>query len=249
MGAARRQPGRLRRRRCRVDAHHFAEFPPLPNDASGEAPEIAAVVYTSEDLARLLAEKTPGWRWAVFASVLVQRQAAVRPRLRDCELGFPLPSGERARSGAEVARFVTDCMEEVRQLVGQLEAFMLAPAFMEVFGSKGDESTADADGILHVANRLMDYHERFLKLAERCRDFQVPSRYTGLMRDCSQLMNIPLEGYRTFIDDFVELIGEMPELMRHARGTVEADTISLHMDVDDQLIKRITKQVRAAAKS
>ena len=64
------------------------------------------------------------------------------------------------------------------------------------------------------------------------------------MRDCSQLMNIPLEGYRTFIDDFVELIGEMPELMRHARGTVEADTISLHMDVDDQLIKRITKQVR-----
>ena len=69
------------------------------------------------------------------------------------------------------------------------------------------------------------------------------------MRDCSQLMNIPLEGYRTFIDDFVELIGEMPELMRHARGTVEADTISLHMDVDDQLIKRITKQVRVAAKS
>ena len=95
----------------------------------------------------------------------------------------------------------------------------------------------------------MDYHEQFLKLAERCRDFQVPSRYTGLMRDCSQLMNIPLEGYRTFIDDFVELIGEMPELMRHVRGMVEADTISLHMDVDNQLIKRITKQVRAAAKS
>ena len=66
---------------------------------------------------------------------------------------------------------MTDCMEEVRQLVGQSEAFMLAPAFMEVFGSKGDESTADTDGILHVANRLMDYHERFLKLAERCRDF------------------------------------------------------------------------------
>ena len=38
------------------------------------------------------------------SSVLVQRQAAVRPRLRDCELGYALPSGERARSGAEVAR-------------------------------------------------------------------------------------------------------------------------------------------------
>ena len=160
-----------------------------------------------------------------------------------------MPSGERARSGSEVAHFVTGCMEEVSQLVGQLEAFMLAPAFMEVLGSKGDESTADADGIVHVANRLMDYHERFLTLAERCRDFQVPSRYMGLKRDCLQLMNIPLEGYRTFIDDFVELIAGMPELIRHARGMVEADTISLHMDVDNQLIKRITKQVRAAAKS
>ena len=62
-------------------------------------------------------------------------------------------------------------------------------------------------------------------------------------------MNIPLEGYRTFIDDFVELIGEMPELIRHARGRSRPTQSSLHMDVDDQLIKRITKQVRAAAKS
>ena len=38
------------------------EFPPLPTDASAEAPEIAAVVDTSEELTRLLAEKTPGWR-------------------------------------------------------------------------------------------------------------------------------------------------------------------------------------------
>jgi hypothetical protein len=34
------------------------------------------------------------------------------------------------------------------------------------------------------------------------------------LRDSSQLMSIPLDGYRTFIDDFVERIGEMPELMR-----------------------------------
>ena len=99
------------------------------------------------------------------SSVLVQRQAAVRPRLRDCELGLRVVERRLART-AELrsARFVTDCMDEVRQLVGQSEAFMLTPAFMEVFGSKGDESTADADGIVHVANRLMDYHERFLKL-------------------------------------------------------------------------------------
>ena len=57
-------------------------------------------------------------------------------------------------------------------------------------------------------------------------------------------MNIPLDGYGAFIDDFVELIAEMPDLMIRGRGTLEAEPIQLHMSVDDQLLKRITKQVR-----
>jgi hypothetical protein len=126
---------------------------------------------------------------------------------------------------------------------------MLTPAFVEVFGNRGDESTADADGIVQVANRLMDYHECFLALAEQCRDFEAPSRYASLLRDCCQLMNVPLDAYRTFIDDFVERIAEMPKLMRSARGTVEAKPVVLHMDVDDRLLKRITKEIRTAAKS
>ena len=140
-------------------------------------------------------------------------------------------------------------MDELGALVGQVESFMLAPAFIWAFGSPSDEATADADGVVHVANRLMDYHERFLALAERCRDFDAPSQYTGLMRDCCKLMNIPLDGYGAFIDDFVELIAEMPDLMIRGRGTLEAEPIQLHMSVDDQLLKRITKQVRAAAMS
>lgn len=218
--------------------------PELPREAT----DGLWLARTPAELTRLLAEKTPGWRWAAFVSVLVQRRATVQPRLLDCQLGYASQTGERAWNGAEVAGFVTQWMAELTRLVGQLENFMLAPAFMEVFGSAADESTADADGIVHVANRLMDYHDRFLTLAERCRDFQAPAQYSSLMQDCSRLMNSPLDGYRVFIDDLVELVAEMPQLLRHARGPVEADTILLHMDVDDQLVKRITKQVRAAAR-
>ena len=63
-------------------------------------PRTAAVAYTAADLDTLLAEKLPCWRWAAFASVLVQRRAAVQSRLRDAELGYSAPSGERADSGA-----------------------------------------------------------------------------------------------------------------------------------------------------
>ena len=225
------------------------EPPPVPSDVQDDEPEVAAVANTKEGLTNLLTQKPPGWRWAAFASALVQRRATVQPRLLDCELGYATPTDTRARSGIEVARFVTDGMEDLSRLVTQVEAFMRTPAFMGVFGSRTDESTADADGILHVANRLMDYHGRFLELAERCRDFQAPAEYTDLMRDVRELMNIPLDGYRTFIDDFVERIAEMPELLRYGSGTVEADPVFLHMDVDDELMKRIAKQLRTAAKS
>lgn len=36
--------------------------------------------------------------------------------------------------------------------------------------------------------------------------------------------------------------------MPHARGTVAADAFSVHMSIDDQLMKRITRQVRESAK-
>ena len=41
----------------------------------------------------------------------------------------------------------------------------------------------------------------------------------------------------------------MPALLRYGSGTVEAGSVMLHMAVDDQLLKRITKQINAAARS
>ncbi len=220
------------------------EPPVTPTDAPDDE-MIGGLANTSGELTQLLADKPAGWRWAAFASVLVQRRAAVRSRVRDVRLGYATPSIGRAACRDEVACFVAGGMQELLKLVDQTETLMLTPAFMEVFGQRADESTADAEGILQVANRLMDYHERFLTLAERCRDFDAPSQYSGLMRDARQLMNIPLDGYDTFIDDFAEFIDLMPDMMRHSHGTVEAELISLHMSSDDQLMKRITRQLRA----
>jgi hypothetical protein len=69
------------------------------------------------------------------------------------------------------------------------------------------------------------------------------------MRDVREVMSIPLDSYRTFIDDFVDRVAEMPELIRHACGTVEADPLVLYVHIDDRLVKRITAQLRAVAKS
>jgi len=131
-------------------------------DRAADYPKTATIVHTQADLDTLLAEKPPCWRWAAFASVLVQRRDRLRSRLRDDQLGYAAPSGERAAGGAEVGRFVLDRMDEMIALIKHVEDFMLTPAFVGVFGEPGDESSADAEGIVHTANRLMDYHDRFL---------------------------------------------------------------------------------------
>jgi hypothetical protein len=225
---------------------------PQPNIAAdlekaADYPKTAAITYTRADLRTLLAEKLPGWRWAAFASVLVQRRAEVQSRLRDHQLGYGAPSGEHAHTGLEVGQFVIDRMDEFGVLIGQVDSFMATPAFVGVFGDPGDESSADADGIVHTANRLMDYHERLLSLVERCRGLAVSSDYTQLVGDLTRFIDASVVAYRNFIDDFVERVGEMPAMLRYARGVVKLDPVVLHMEVDDELVKRISRQLSAIA--
>lgn len=220
---------------------------PLEMNAADERPgsiQAAAVAYTAGELAKLVEDKPPCWRWAAFASVLVQRRARLQARLRDSALGFAVPTNARLHTAAEVKYFVAERMDELSELLTQLESFMRAPAFAGMFGNPDDEDTADADGILHIANRLMDYLERLLQLSEVCRGVSAPSQYSDLMRDCARLTDVPLEGYRTFIDEFVVRVGEMAELLPYAKGTVAVDPVVLQIDLDDDLVARFMKRLK-----
>jgi len=221
--------------------------PSAPRPPPEEIP-VAEVVYTQPELGSMIATKPQCWRYAAFVSVLVQRRAAVAARLRDARLGFAESSGETASTSYVVAHFFTDRMAELSEIVEQVEDFMLSPAFSEVFGDPHDGDSADADGIVHTANRLMDYHDRLLALSERCRGVTVPHRFAELQRDAGLLMVIPLEGYHTFIDDFVGRVAEMHDVARYARGDVQLDPVVLSITDDDELISRVGRQISQAAR-
>ena len=56
-------------------------------------------------------------------------------------------------------------------------------------------------------------------------------------------MDAPLAGYRKFINELVERVGEMPTLLHYGSGTVELDPVLLHIEADDKLLERISKQL------
>jgi hypothetical protein len=60
-------------------------------------------------------------------------------------------------------------------------------------------------------------------------------------------MDIPIAAYRSFIDEFVDGVGEMPRMLHYAHGTVELDPVVLRMDVSDEPPKRITRQLSPIA--
>ncbi|MGI9126353.1 MAG: hypothetical protein ACR2JM_16650 [Mycobacterium sp.] len=213
-------------------------LPPTPT-ISPPGPDlvVAAVVETPAELTAMLRDKPPAWRYAAFVSVLVQRRAGLQDRIRDARTGFARSTAEAVRSDLEAALFCTERLGELSCLVEQLNDFMLSPAFQSVFGDR--EENADPDGILHAGNRLMDHHDQFLALNERCRGLKVPWSSAELQREMGRLTALPLEGVNTFIEDFTHRITEAGDVARYATGDVDLDPVLLSITDDGGLIGRV----------
>ena len=227
--------------------------PSMPDGDDGEEQEdraVARLATTKSELKVLIAERPRAWPQALFASVLVQRMTPLLPRVRDSALGFTPSSGaRRVSTGPRLAQIIVDLLDEMASTVGQLESFMSAPAFMESFGDPADDSTTDPAAIKHTANRLMDYHDRFLELSERCRGLSASSEYSDLLADCARLLDMPLQSYRTFIAEYVEVIESLPQVLEHATGVVQLGAIVMELDSDDRLFKRIFKRLGEISKA
>ncbi|MGI9162221.1 MAG: hypothetical protein ACR2JI_04755 [Mycobacterium sp.] len=215
----------------------------------GDAIEVAAVVHTTAELDAMLTKRPPCWRYASFVSVAVQRRDAVAARVRDARMGFARPNGEALSTEFETGLFFTERLSELYELIGDIDGFMLSPAFREVFGDPHDENSADAGGVVHAANRLMDYHDCLLDLAERSRGVRVPYGCGDLQRDFGALTVLPIDGFGTFIEDFTERVAEMGDVARYATGDVQLDNVELGVSCDDELLGRISTQLQQLARA
>lgn len=215
----------------------------------GDQIEVGTVVRTADELTAMLEKMPPCWRYAAFASVAVQRRDAVGSRVRDALMGFSRAGAEVLRTGSETGLFFTERLAGLSELIGQIGDFMISPGFQRVFGDPHDESTADADGIVHAANRLMDYHESLLALSERSRAVRVPLGCADLQRDFGLLTRLPIEGFDSFLDDLRDRVAEMGDVARYATGDVQLDNVELEVTCDEALLGRISQRLQQLTRS
>jgi hypothetical protein len=175
--------------------------------------------------------------------MLFQRWAPLAERQVDQVLGSPVKSTGRLSTGPDVAEFVTRHMRAVDDIIAEVTVFLSSPAFAGAFGAAG-ENTADAEGIVRAANRLGDYYERFLEIAEDCRSHSVPEQYAELVADCVRFVNRPLQDFGHFLDDVLERLEEQQKRVMLGKE-VHFDPIELHPTTDDRLIWSILDRLQA----
>jgi hypothetical protein len=209
------------------------------------AVSVAVIAPTPELLEQLLKEKPACWSWAAFASVLFQRWAAVEQRKVVQLLGAPVQPTARLRDGSEVAQFVGDRMRAVDDLVAQVATFLKAPAFRAVFGSSGDESAADGQGIVRAADQLADYYVRLLDLAQGCRTRSVPVPYVELVDDCTRFINQHLRDFGGFVNDVLDRLEELQRRVALGERRIRFETVPLRIVTDHHLVWSILDRLQA----
>lgn len=200
-----------------------------------EAP-VADIAPTPAELARLLVERPVCWQWAAFASVLFQRFSAMEQRRMAVALGRRGQSRVKLGTDLQVATCVGEVMRSVDDTVEARETFLRAPAFMAAFGEPGDDDTVDAQGIVHLANRLMDFYDRHLETAEDARDFQVAARHADLARDCALFTYAPIRDFKEFVNDVLQRFAEMRRRVASGERDVELPPVLMGATIHHTLI-------------
>jgi hypothetical protein len=218
-----------------------------PQDPDNGEPHIASLQTTQEGLVSLLQERPHSWRWAAFASVLVQRRAAMETAMRDHKLGFAHLTGERINTVGELQELAANMMYDVEQVGHQMNGFLLTDAFKSVFGTEDDESAADPEGIVHAATRLMDFYDRYLQLAQRVRGVSAPSRFINVIDTCARLVDEPLAGMEDFIEDYVAIVESMPARLIAAEGHTVVEPVEIRIHVDNELLEELIRQLKDLA--
>lgn len=209
-----------------------------------DAAQVAKVVTTGADLARLIADKPVAWPWAVFTSVLVQRRNAVQTRLRAVASGYQPGPGVAQLGGQAFSQIAYRSVNDIADLVAEVEQFMLSPAFEGAFGEAGADSGADADAIVGIANRLMDYHESLLAEAEECLQTPVERDVLVFVQDMGAFALCPLIGYQKFIPTMCARIAEAQELLPYSDGgTLLLDEVKLEISLPEGLMERVVGHI------
>ncbi len=207
-------------------------------------PGTARIMPTRAGMAALAADKPELWSLALFASVLVQRRNALQARLRTCAMGYqPSPGG--ALPPYAYTLLVGTLIDDMEGIGAQMSRLVESPAFRGAFGEPMGDDTADADAIMAVSNRLMDYHEQLLEKVEVCLATEIEGPDVPYAQDIAAYVLCRLVTIDRFITTWCERVAEAQELLPYLHGAdISLDPVGAILEVPDGLDQHLLAHLR-----
>ena len=225
------------------EATAYEKSTTIKDNADDRVHQVAELADSPDGLEALLRDKPTEWRWAAFASVLVQRRNALASDIRDHGIRYARQNGERITSTAKLRDLVRQCLEDADSLRRELAQVIAQPGFKAAFGAEDNEKGGDAESITQYANRVMDYYERFLRIAGRIESVSAPAGFVTVLNETARVVDGLLAGMDKFIDHYVHFVRMIPAMLLSAKGEQVRKQVHLDLFMDDDLLDRINTQL------
>ena len=209
--------------------------PSKPASASGRVPR------TSQELQELVAARPGGWELLLFAARLLQGKNDLELRWRDHQLRLPTADYHRLDED-EVAGYLSAAFGRLGWTLRPIERVFAAHE--DAFGKPGEPGNVAL--IQHFADWIIEVHRRLLDWAGTLRSVGVPEEFELTVELSSQAADLPLERLRSFIDETVAAVDELPGKLgapENERESIELD-LTLTLEADSELMEAAIDELR-----
>jgi hypothetical protein len=169
--------------------------------------------------------KPPGWEYLLFAATLRRRMDALEPAYRDHSVGYAAPGGPRVRWDV-AGDYLRDAFATASSLAGNVDRLLSPESQERVFGKEGEPG--DAEGIDHLATRVIDVYGALLHWAAELRSAVVPEHFERATEIAISFIELPIEQFRQWVDTVVSEIDRLPALLRQGEPD-DGETIVLNL--------------------
>jgi hypothetical protein len=213
-----------------------------PGTAAPE-PAPAGVPRTPKQLQALVAARPDGCEFLLFAAVVLQGKNDLELRWRDHQLRLPTADYHRLDED-EVAGYLGAAFGRLSWTISPLERVFAGQE--DAFGKPGEPG--DAALIQHFAGWIIEVYRRLLDWAGTVRSAGVPEEFGLAVELSCQAADLPLEQIRSFIDETVAAVDQLPAKLaapENEREPIEL-RLTLTLEADNELMGAAIDELRRA---
>ncbi|WP_265566782.1 hypothetical protein [Streptomyces hygroscopicus] len=204
-------------------------------------PVINWVPRNAQEQRALISQKPPAWEYLLFAGILRQRKEILEPKWRDYLVGNGSRTGRYLDKGA--ARiYLHGIWSDVESIAERVISAFDERLQLEAFGAPGEPGNAEL--IKHSADRIVKSYEDLLDWAGEIRGTVLPEDMKRAFDAAAMVAAQPVADIRTFIDQTVTAIDEIPARLAQENPRPIIFTLTLTLTINEAAMAEFRKEAR-----